>query len=191
MVYDKPDGSFMGMGLLDEYFGTNEEGWEEWSVWRPGRGEAERRFVDPNAYEKMLQEFRDKKLKDPEGELQKYMDDFDKEMAEMLAEAGMAEDLPDDMQMYLKEKETAKTKPPISERLGEMSISEIAREIRKDWSQQGKGVNYAAKPYLEAMGASKASRTTICLTLVNRLSHISFPTLVHGRAILLKWSKPN
>jgi hypothetical protein len=30
-------------------------------------------------------------------------------------------------------------------------IYEIAREIRDDWSKQGKGVNYAAKPYLEAM----------------------------------------
>ena len=27
----------------------------------------------------------------------------------------------------------------------------IAREIRNDWSKQGKGVNYAAKPYLDAM----------------------------------------
>jgi hypothetical protein len=30
-------------------------------------------------------------------------------------------------------------------------ISEIAREIYADWSTQGKGVNYAAAPYLEAM----------------------------------------
>lgn len=30
-------------------------------------------------------------------------------------------------------------------------ISEIAREIEDIWSQQGKGVNYAAKPYLDAM----------------------------------------
>lgn len=29
-------------------------------------------------------------------------------------------------------------------------LSEIAREIRKDW---GAKVNYAAKPYLEAMGS--------------------------------------
>jgi hypothetical protein len=28
----------------------------------------------------------------------------------------------------------------------------IAREIRDDWSKQGTGVNYAAKPYLQAMG---------------------------------------
>lgn len=33
------------------------------------------------------------------------------------------------------------------------SISEIATEIQLDWSKQGKGVNYAAKPYLEAMFA--------------------------------------
>lgn len=30
-------------------------------------------------------------------------------------------------------------------------ISDIAREIEGIWSQQGKGVNYAAKPYLDAM----------------------------------------
>jgi hypothetical protein len=32
-------------------------------------------------------------------------------------------------------------------------LYEIAREIRRDWSAQGKGINYAAKPYLEAMGS--------------------------------------
>lgn len=32
-----------------------------------------------------------------------------------------------------------------------MSISQIAGVIRRDWSKQGKGVNYAAKPYLDAM----------------------------------------
>ncbi len=31
------------------------------------------------------------------------------------------------------------------------SISTIAREIEADWSKIGKGVNYAAKPYLNAM----------------------------------------
>jgi len=31
------------------------------------------------------------------------------------------------------------------------SISTIAREIQADWSKIGKGVNYAAKPYLDAM----------------------------------------
>ena len=30
-------------------------------------------------------------------------------------------------------------------------IFEIAREIRSNWSKQGKGINYAAKPYLDAM----------------------------------------
>lgn len=30
-------------------------------------------------------------------------------------------------------------------------LSTIAAEIEKIWSTQGKGVNYAAKPYLEAM----------------------------------------
>jgi hypothetical protein len=30
-------------------------------------------------------------------------------------------------------------------------LYEIAREIRNDWSKQGKGVNYGAKPYLDAM----------------------------------------
>jgi hypothetical protein len=36
---------------------------------------------------------------------------------------------------------------------GPRPIHEIAREIRRIWSKQGKGVNYAAKPYLEAMGS--------------------------------------
>lgn len=31
------------------------------------------------------------------------------------------------------------------------SLSAIAKEIRSDWGSQGKGVNYAAKPYLDAM----------------------------------------
>jgi hypothetical protein len=31
------------------------------------------------------------------------------------------------------------------------TISAIATLIHQDWSKQGKGVNYAAKPYLEAM----------------------------------------
>lgn len=37
-------------------------------------------------------------------------------------------------------------------------IREIASEIRRDWKTQGKGVNPAAKPYLEAMD---------CLNLVS------------------------
>ena len=32
-----------------------------------------------------------------------------------------------------------------------MSISELAHVIREDWGSRGKGVNYAAKPYLDAM----------------------------------------
>lgn len=32
-------------------------------------------------------------------------------------------------------------------------LYEIAREIRNDWSKQGKGVNYGAKPYLDAMSS--------------------------------------
>ena len=31
------------------------------------------------------------------------------------------------------------------------TLDAIARLIKKDWSKQGKGVNYAAKPYLDAM----------------------------------------
>jgi hypothetical protein len=31
------------------------------------------------------------------------------------------------------------------------SIAQIARMIDKDWAKQGKGVNYAARPYLDAM----------------------------------------
>lgn len=31
------------------------------------------------------------------------------------------------------------------------AISEIAAEIDRIWSQQGKGVHYAARPYLDAM----------------------------------------
>jgi ABC-type transport system substrate-binding protein len=31
------------------------------------------------------------------------------------------------------------------------TVSQIAREIQQDWSKIGKGINYAAKPYLSAM----------------------------------------
>lgn len=31
-------------------------------------------------------------------------------------------------------------------------LYEIAAEIRKDWSAQGKGIYFGAKPYLSAMG---------------------------------------
>jgi hypothetical protein len=37
--------------------------------------------------------------------------------------------------------------------LQEMPLSTIAGIIFCDWSKQGKGVNYAAKPYLDAMGS--------------------------------------
>lgn len=33
------------------------------------------------------------------------------------------------------------------------TLGAIARLIRKDWSKQGKGINYAAKPYLDAMAS--------------------------------------
>lgn len=33
----------------------------------------------------------------------------------------------------------------------QMSISQLATVIGADWRKQGKGINYAAKPYLEAM----------------------------------------
>lgn len=32
-----------------------------------------------------------------------------------------------------------------------MSLNQLASVIKKDWSKQGKGVNFAAKPYLDAM----------------------------------------
>lgn len=35
--------------------------------------------------------------------------------------------------------------------VGPRSIASIARDIKADWSKIGKGVNYAAKPYLDAM----------------------------------------
>jgi hypothetical protein len=33
----------------------------------------------------------------------------------------------------------------------DMPLHQLARMARRDWSQSGKGVNYAAKPYLDAM----------------------------------------
>lgn len=33
------------------------------------------------------------------------------------------------------------------------NLGDIARMIRRDWGKQGKGVNYAAKPYLDAMAS--------------------------------------
>lgn len=35
--------------------------------------------------------------------------------------------------------------------LSKKSISELAGVILKDWKRQGKGVNFGAKPYLDAM----------------------------------------
>lgn len=32
-----------------------------------------------------------------------------------------------------------------------MSLRDLANVIREDWGSKGKGVNYAAKPYLDAM----------------------------------------
>ena len=41
--------------------------------------------------------------------------------------------------------------PPAPDAYRSHSLSALAGIIRKDWSKQGKGVNYAAKPYLSAM----------------------------------------
>lgn len=35
--------------------------------------------------------------------------------------------------------------------LPNLKLYQIAHVIKQDWSKQGNGVNYAAKPYLEAM----------------------------------------
>lgn len=37
-------------------------------------------------------------------------------------------------------------------------LHEIARLTRRDWGSQGKGVNYAAKPYLDAMGGMESHK---------------------------------
>ena len=36
---------------------------------------------------------------------------------------------------------------------GHRPIADIASDIRRDWSKQGKGVWFGAKPYLDAMGS--------------------------------------
>jgi hypothetical protein len=36
---------------------------------------------------------------------------------------------------------------------GKMNLAELAGVIRRDWRKQGKGINYAAAPYLDAMGS--------------------------------------
>jgi Neuraminidase (sialidase) len=55
-------------------------------------------------------------------------------------------------------------KPTIPERgektdYGKMSLAELGTHIRRDWSKQGKGVNYAAKPYLEALQSGEIDAT--------------------------------
>jgi len=73
----------------------------------------------------------------------------DDELYDMLDELGLGDMAPD----RIREPKEPKVKAPLAERLPEMSISQIAGEIRRDWSKKGKGVNYAAKPYLEAMNS--------------------------------------
>jgi hypothetical protein len=55
-------------------------------------------------------------------------------------------------------------------------LYEIAREIRNDWSKQGKGVNYGAKPYLDAMASldnidsnygMDSAKSVVCYFLAN------------------------
>jgi len=55
-------------------------------------------------------------------------------------------------------------------------LYEIAREIRNDWSKQGKGVNYGAKPYLDAMSGldsinsnygMDSAKSVVCYFLAN------------------------
>lgn len=40
---------------------------------------------------------------------------------------------------------------PRKNNLGDLNLAQLARMIRADWSGKGKGVNFAAEPYLEAM----------------------------------------
>ncbi len=55
-------------------------------------------------------------------------------------------------------------------------LYEIASEIRKDWSAQGKGINYGAKPYLDAMSTLNdvnsrygmdSAKSIVCYFLAN------------------------
>jgi hypothetical protein len=55
-------------------------------------------------------------------------------------------------------------------------LYEIAREIRSDWSKQGKGINYGAKPYLDAMASldsidsnygADSAKSVVCYFLAN------------------------
>jgi hypothetical protein len=75
------------------------------------------------------------------------------EQVALYEEAGMLEDAPDDIQTYARKKREREDKgqsraEALAERLPEMSLSEIASKIRRDWGK----VNFAAVPYLEAMG---------------------------------------
>ena len=93
MIFHDPERTdFAGMGLLDEFKGTTENGLEEWTYWLGTKGPFTG-YYSP------------KGLKEPGGD---YGD------------------------------------------LGSKSLSEIASIIRQDW---GSKVNFAAKPYLEALGA--------------------------------------
>jgi len=60
------------------------------------------------------------------------------------------------MEGYAKEQEHASSAP--DKPVGPRPIHEIAREIKRTWSKQGKGVNYAAKPYLDAMGSLESGK---------------------------------
>jgi hypothetical protein len=41
--------------------------------------------------------------------------------------------------------------PLVAPDYSKMPLSQLAGEISKDWRKQGKGINFGAKPYLEAM----------------------------------------
>ncbi len=58
-------------------------------------------------------------------------------------------------------------------------LYEIADEIRKDWSAQGKGIYFGAKPYLEAMESlnsindkyiSDSASSIVCYFLGNAMT---------------------
>lgn len=48
-------------------------------------------------------------------------------------------------------------------------LYEIAREIRNDWSKQGKGINYGAKPYLDAMSTLDNINSTYGMDSANSI----------------------
>jgi hypothetical protein len=41
--------------------------------------------------------------------------------------------------------------PPVDYNFADMTVSDIAREIEREWSKQKGGVNFGARPYLDAM----------------------------------------